>query len=377
MVSQITEAYSEINKIFNDKLKSKLDNMEKSRIKQAKWVNILNILAVISLILSLILFVVLFLIPAEHSCSFKQPEFLDNTFGIFLVLGFQLLWFLFMTPVPYIFFAVILGLTAQIIKFKFVSKVKNEAYPYVYKAIGTQLKYISGKIKVIPGWLADTTLGPVSLGAIQEFVNTIMLAKKVQNINYEGLINGIDILPFHNVFSADDIITGKYNDRPVNIIEFELFENKHDRKDNTNHKIKKYQGILFNTKMDKPFKSKVVVKQRGVGSAKINGMEKVILESDEFNKIYEVYGADQVESRYLLTTALMDRLISIYKCGQCVSMYVENNNATIIKETKKDMFEPDINKPVNDVNSYYEVMLQTKSILDFITTLKLDVNIGL
>ena len=42
-----------------------------------------------------------------------------------------------------------------------------------------------------------------------------------------------------------------------------------------------------------------------------SGMEKVTLEDSRFESIFGVYGTDQVESRYLLTTAFMERMIKL------------------------------------------------------------------
>jgi hypothetical protein len=44
-----------------------------------------------------------------------------------------------------------------------------------------------------------------------------------------------------------------------------------------------------------------------------NGMQRASLEDPEFEKIFEVYTTDQVESRYLLTPDLMQELVDLEK----------------------------------------------------------------
>ena len=355
MINQIKEAHNEINKIFNEKLKSRVDAMEKERASKAALVKRLNIAAGVLIGLS-ILFIL---------CAF---------FPIIPVLVVFAIFSAFFIPL-----GIILGIIAQVIKFKFVSSVKKEMFPYVFKAIGPNLRYYPGKIKFIPEWAKGMSVSNIDLNFVQEIVNMFMPKQKKLNL---GNVGEYGIIPPHAIFSLDDAIDGTYNDRPVEIVEFELMDYSRHYNSSTssgsgNKLMKTFQGILFKTTMDKPFKSKVIVRQRGAAYCYVQKMQKVTLESTEFNNIYEVYAEDQVEARYFLTTSMMDRLINIYKCGQNINLSVVNNDIAVVKQTKKDMFEPDIEKPLNDINSYYEVMMQTKSILDFITDLKLDVNIGM
>ena len=357
MINEIKEAYNEINKIFNEKLKSRVDAMEKERVSKTVLVKRLNIASGILIGLSIlfILFAFFPIVPVLALLSIFST--------IFIPLG------------------LILAIAAQVIKFKFVSSIKKEMFPYVFKAIGPDLRYYPGKIKIIPEWAKGMTVGNINLNLIQELINMFLPKQKQLNI---GNIGEYGILPPHAILSQDDAIDGTYNDRPVEIVEFELMDyNRHyggsgyASGGSSNNLVKVFQGVLFKTTMDKPFKSRVIIRQRGAAYCRIDKMQKVTLESGEFNNIYDVYAEDQVEARYLLTTSMMDRLINIYKCGQNINLSVVNNDIAVVKQTKKDMFEPDIAKPLNDVNSYYEVMMQTKSILDFITELKLDVNVGL
>ncbi len=349
MINEIKTAYNEINGIFNEKIKSGVDRMEKERVSKSNLVKILNRTAIGLFILSVLLILAAFFV-----------------FPPAVLLGF-----------PLIGVCVIIAVAAQVVKFKFVSKIKKDLFPYIIKAIGPDLSYYPGKLKFIPEWMTGMKINNIDLSLIQAFINMFM--PKQKNINL-GNVGEYGILPPHNIFEQDDAIDGRYNGRQVEIVEFELMEHHtyYSSESSGGSNIRKvFRGILFKTTLDKPFKSRVIVRQKGAAYCGVQKMQKVVLESNEFNNIYEVFAEDQVEARYFLTTSMMDRLINIYKCGQNINLSVVNNNIAVVKQTKKDMFEPDINKPLNDVNSYYEVLMQTKTILDFITDLKLDVNVGL
>ena len=69
--------------------------------------------------------------------------------------------------------------------------------------------------------------------------------------------------------------------------------------------------------------------------------ELVKLEDPEFEREFVVYGDDQVEARYILTPALMQRLLEFKrKAGRRVHFSFALSSVYIAIETRKDMFEP-------------------------------------
>lgn len=373
MAENLHQVFKEMNILFNTHIKKKADVFENERKKCAKKVRILNTLAIISVVA----FIFFMTVPIHHELSFKLPLALqNNNFAIILSGLFFLVTLLFLTPLPYIFLAPAFALIANIFKQKFVMKIKKEFYSHVFKAIGGNLNYHPGKIKFIPDYIA----GAVPLFAfIQEIANLIIISKDSKNIKIDS-INGAEILPAHDGFSPDDIIWGKYNKRKVEIIEFDLYRTERTKssESTTNAPTKVFHGVTFQTNIDKTINAKIYIKQKNSDTALNNKtLEKIVLESSEFNKIYDVYSNDQVEARYFLTTSTLERLINLYNKGQIISLWCQNNDISIIKKTSKDLFEPDLYKPINDPASYYETLIQTQEILDFITNLKLDVNIGM
>ena len=64
--------------------------------------------------------------------------------------------------------------------------------------------------------------------------------------------------------------------------------------------------------MNKTFKGTTIIKRdRGKVAnffrSKMSGLESVKLEDPKFEKLFDVYGNDQIEARYLLTPSFMER----------------------------------------------------------------------
>ncbi len=81
-----------------------------------------------------------------------------------------------------------------------------------------------------------------------------------------------------------------------------------------------FTGLVFIADFHKSFKgTTLIIPDKGTGSMKswfekrkIGEKDIVKLENAEFEKIYTVYGTDQVEARYILSTSFMQRMVELY-----------------------------------------------------------------
>ncbi|MFN3598189.1 MAG: DUF3137 domain-containing protein [Aquificaceae bacterium] len=72
-----------------------------------------------------------------------------------------------------------------------------------------------------------------------------------------------------------------------------------------------FQGILFMADFNKSFKSKVLVMPN---SARIGSkLKHMKMDFPEFEKLFDVYGEDQIETRYILSTSLMERITRMWQ----------------------------------------------------------------
>ncbi|MFH0911765.1 MAG: DUF3137 domain-containing protein, partial [Planctomycetota bacterium] len=78
--------------------------------------------------------------------------------------------------------------------------------------------------------------------------------------------------------------------------------------------------------------------------------ELVKLEDPEFEKLFAVYGTDQIEARYLLSTSLMRRLVDFRnKTGKTIYVSFVKSCVHIAIVTGENMFEPRIFRTVVDL----------------------------
>jgi hypothetical protein len=94
----------------------------------------------------------------------------------------------------------------------------------------------------------------------------------------------------------------------------------------------------------------------------------VKLEDPEFEKLFVVYGTDQVEARYILSSSLMQKIIEFKKkTGKRIHLSFVNNNVVVAISYDKDLFEPRVFRTIVDyklTQSYYEDLQLATSLVD-------------
>jgi len=101
--------------------------------------------------------------------------------------------------------------------------------------------------------------------------------------------------------------------------------------------------------------------------------ELVKLENVEFEKIFKVYGTDQIESRYVLTPRMMEAMVNIYKqYKRRVYFSFIGSRVYVAMSFNKDLFEPRIIKS----GVRFEDMEQMNSQFNLIQTLIHEMNLN-
>ncbi|GAA6617926.1 DUF3137 domain-containing protein [Scytonema sp. NUACC26] len=106
-----------------------------------------------------------------------------------------------------------------------------------------------------------------------------------------------------------------------------------------------FTGIFFRAEFNKRIKGKTIVLPNKLSSnlktLNLGTSELINLEDSEFSKLFTVYGDDQVEARYILSTNLMAKLVKFRQKAQ-KNIYVSfvENTIYIAIEYPEDIFEP-------------------------------------
>ena len=256
-------------------------------------------------------------------------------------------------------------------------------------------------------------------GFIQEITKD-----KTSNISINHAI--LKRLLDYNDVRYDDKIVGIFNDIKVELCELETAIVRRDSKKGTSRQTT-FKGVIFSAVMNKKFKGMTAISNTNldinmldhprigfdnfnatdilnIGKQLIqtaydkkqliqknNELEKeeqeikelprskeVRLEDPVFRQHFKVYSTDQIEARYILTTAFMNRIL---KLGEAYKWKIKaifiNNNLYILIDVRKNWFEMPFFKSSIDINNYKEFLNDFTKLLAITEILKLNQNIGM
>jgi len=176
-------------------------------------------------------------------------------------------------------------------------------------------------------------------------------------------------------YSGDDYVEGK---RDKTFFCFSELHTRHrEGSGKSEHWETIFQGLFFIGDFNKNFSGRTYVWSEqdpqldffsGIFSSFSNGLEKVKLESTEFERKFIVYGSDQVEARYILTPSFMERLTRLDNMlgGQGLSFSFVNTNIHAAVPIDGELFEPSVFS-ANDyrkLGSYYHTVRMVFEIID-------------
>lgn len=198
----------------------------------------------------------------------------------------------------------------------------------------------------------------------------------------ERLMSDSLIFPDYDEYKADDCFFGKYEDVDISVYEQTLTEIRHGSK-GQRYKVTVFEGISVELAMNKPFKGQtIVIKDLGVFNCfkSFKHMERVKLEDVVFEKEFEVFSNNQIEARYLLTTAFMERILELKKLysGKTIQISFYNQHILINIDTSENMFEAcSFFKSNINQERFLRVFDEFWTIFSIIDTLKLNQRIGM
>ena len=219
-----------------------------------------------------------------------------------------------------------------------------------------------------------------------------------KNIINDWDLNRSALFSNFNTRYTDDEFSGSFNGVPFKICETNLLQISGSGKSRTY--IPVFKGVVIQFKSNKIIRNRTMIATKGDFTAKIafvvlglicwggskisykdeEKLDEVKLEDPEFCKKFNAYSSDQVEARYLLTTAFIERFQNLNtafgaKKAKC-SFYGDKIMFAI--STNKNLFEvgslfKSLEKP-GAVNQFYNELASIYSMIDYF---KLDEKVGL
>jgi len=174
----------------------------------------------------------------------------------------------------------------------------------------------------------------------------------------------VGVVPGWDRSKFEDLLTGRRGS-----VDFELFEaHLEERRTTTDSKgrtqttwVTVFRGQCLRFDFHKTFYGRTLVtRDAGLfnrfGGGK--GMQRASLEDPRFEKIFEVYTTDQVESRYLLTPDLMQKLVDLedtFKGGKLKTAF--DGGEMLITVQGGNLFEPgSMFKPLDSADRVKELL---------------------
>ncbi|TQV77770.1 DUF3137 domain-containing protein [Denitrobaculum tricleocarpae] len=171
----------------------------------------------------------------------------------------------------------------------------------------------------------------------------------------------------------EDEVSGRYDDLDFSLVDAHL---KDVDKDNSRTV---FHGLLAAFEMTKSFRGRTLVLRDGGMLGNFlggigNKLERVRLEDPRFERAYEVYSSDQVEARYLLTPAFMDRLLDLERqLNSKVRLAFDRNSLLMSIELSRDAFNiGKLETPLSDKRRLLGIVKDLTMIFDVVETLRLN-----
>ncbi len=145
-----------------------------------------------------------------------------------------------------------------------------------------------------------------------------------------------------------------------------------------------FKGLFFRAGFNKSFTGRTVVLPNGAArflgplGEQIQAWNKkqgqvIRLEDPEFRNYFVVYGDDQIEARYLLSTSLMDKLVSFRKkANRPVYVSFVGQRIYIAVKYDEDLFEPKLYQSMRSFDPIREYFEMFQMMLGIVEDLKLN-----
>ncbi|MHC4645971.1 MAG: DUF3137 domain-containing protein [Planctomycetota bacterium] len=180
-----------------------------------------------------------------------------------------------------------------------------------------------------------------------------------------------------NRYKGDDYVTGKVDATQIEFSELRAEYESGTGKNKSRRTV--FKGLFFNADFNKHFTCRVVVLP-DTAEKLFGGFGKILqswnltrdqlikLEDPEFERYFAVYGNDQIQTRYVLSTSLMARIVDFKKkTNRKIYLSFVGSRVFVAVSYTKNLFEPRLFRTILDfdlVQEYFEDLQLAIGIVD-------------
>lgn len=207
---------------------------------------------------------------------------------------------------------------------------------------------------------------------LKKYINSLGFNySKYGVVNFTDIIMS-DLFPTFQMHEGNDLITGK-----VDNVEFKFCDLILKRKIGESEQEKPlfdvvaFQGLVFTANFNKKTKGRILVMSKNITSK--SGYKKIKMDNSEFNDTFNVFTTDLQNAMYVLTPALMDRILELKKIMKCpISLSFLYDRIFIKIDKGYDSFEPDLNKSIVSTNIARHIKIELDAMFNIVKILKLN-----
>lgn len=282
---------------------------------------------------------------------------------IFILLGIAVAALGFMLGFP-ILLPVIAGLLpfiyGAVLHYKISANLTAYKNAYKQDVIGEALKFLDESLTLQPGAGIEAS----------EFVYTQLFTQDPDRYNTEDLVTGSagkTRFYFAEVHAEYKTVTQTKNGTRTEW-----------------HDI--FKGIIFAADFNKNFNGITIVRPRGFANAlgawfsknifAFSGSDVVKLENPDFDKTFVTYGSDQVEARYILTPAMMERILKLnHESKYDITLSFIESRMYIAFPLNRNYFEAPVFKSLINAEALNDDITAVKFMYDIVQELDLNTRI--
>ncbi|MET4081931.1 hypothetical protein ABIB40_001882 [Pedobacter sp. UYP30] len=263
-------------------------------------------------------------------------------------------------PVPAIIVGAISAITGGVFLYRIGDALSSYKSAFKLEVIGHALKFLDQSLSINP----NAGIGET------EFIDTQLFTNSPDR------------------YSTEDLVSGKADKTSFYFAEVNAeYKTETTTKNGTQtnwHNI--FKGILFTADFNKNFNGVTVVRPKDFGNAlgawfsknlfSIGSKNLVQLENINFEKTFVTHAIDQVEARYILTPAMMERILALnHQSKDTVSLSFINTKMYIAFPLDRNCFEAPIFKTLLNPNLLNEDVATIKFMYDVVREMDLNTRI--
>jgi len=181
------------------------------------------------------------------------------------------------------------------------------------------------------------------------------------------------IVPAHDRYESEDYFEGAHKGATIKFAEIKLEKRRRSGKHSYYDTVFKGMAILIDLPRARFYGHTILTADGSMEwlREKMTGLQRADLVDPVFEKKYSVFTNDQVEARYLLDPAMIDRIVRIqhsHVSGGVLASY-KDKRILILVQTKKNLFEPaDITFPATDaeaLSALRQDVAETLALVDY------------